>query len=220
MLTTTKEPTIYGIKIWPIAVYLTVAMHFFGLLFMNFSFSRELFERLTPVNLLFSALFLGIFQTHKVQKFWLFSVLVAFLGYAAELLGVHTGLVFGHYWYDNNLGYKLWAVPPLIGLNWWTLTVASNSFWREYVSQKWLLAILSALTMTFMDYLIEPFAMQRGLWSWQNDSVPFQNYVAWFGFSFLFSCLYLWLVDEEASNKFSKILLACMLAFFGLMLLF
>jgi putative membrane protein len=35
-----------------------------------------------------------------------------------------------------------------------------------------------------MDILIEPVALRYDFWSWTELSVPFQNYVAWFAFTF------------------------------------
>ncbi len=216
----------YKLSLWPVAVYLTISMHFFGLVLMNVQATRTLFERLTPINLILSAFFLAFFQTDKNQRFWLVSLLLAVLGYLVEVLGVHTGLIFGHYWYDTNLGPHVFRVPPLIGLNWWLLVLASNSFWAKYLEAKWPRIILSAATMTFLDVLIEPFAMQRGLWSWQNDKVPFQNYAAWFAFSALFSAIFVYACQAsnqqsnlKVENKYAPLLLFCTLLFFGLMLL-
>ena len=42
-----------------------------------------------------------------------------------ESLGVNYGLIFGNYEYGNNLGFKFFGVPFLIGINWIILTAIS-----------------------------------------------------------------------------------------------
>ena len=54
----------------------------------------------------------------------IFSLLLIFLiGMFSEFIGVNYGVIFGEYIYGNNLGFKLFGVPFLIGLNWVILTV-------------------------------------------------------------------------------------------------
>ena len=54
--------------------------------------------------------------------------LIAFaIGFSAELIGVHSGMLFGNYSYGNNLGLKLAEVPLIIGINWGVLAVTSAS---------------------------------------------------------------------------------------------
>ena len=41
--------------------------------------------------------------------------------------------------------------------------------------------------MTAFDILMEPAAMALNYWNWENGVVPFQNYLAWFVLSFIFT---------------------------------
>ena len=34
--------------------------------------------------------------------------------------------------------------------------------------------------MVLLDFIIEPVAIKFSFWSWQNVSVPIQNYIMWF----------------------------------------
>ena len=52
----------------------------------------------------------------------------------SEILGVNYGLIFGDYIYLDNLGYKVFGVPVIIGVNWIILTYISGSF-SNYIFQ-------------------------------------------------------------------------------------
>src|SRR5881275_1295955 len=45
-------------------------------------------------------------------------VAVGLLGFGAEVLGVHTGVPFGHYHYTGGLGPTVASVPVAVGLAW------------------------------------------------------------------------------------------------------
>ena len=40
-----------------------------------------------------------------------------------EAIGVNTGLLFGTYEYGANLGFKIFGVPLIIGVNWTVLII-------------------------------------------------------------------------------------------------
>ena len=44
--------------------------------------------------------------------------MLALIGFIFEIIGVKTGLIFGHYKYCNGLGTKVFDVPLIISLNW------------------------------------------------------------------------------------------------------
>jgi putative membrane protein len=75
------------------------------------------FAGFTSVNLFLMSiiLFLNFKLNSKLQ---ILSILSIFLiGMITESLGVNYGLIFGNYEYGNNLGFKLFGVPFLIGIN-------------------------------------------------------------------------------------------------------
>ena len=45
----------------------------------------------------------------------------------AETIGVNFGILFGDYEYGENLGFKIFGVPFLIGINWIVLTFITGS---------------------------------------------------------------------------------------------
>lgn len=167
------------------AVGLMLAMHFFGWLGMSWEVSRPFFVVLTPLNLIVSAYFLTYFQaTTEKPRFWCFFGLTAGLGYLVEVLGVQTGLIFGEYDYGQVLGWKLFGVPPLIGLNWAVLVVLCGTFIARLPLSNVPKSLLTAAVLMLLDVLIEPVAVHFGWWTWTTSEVPLQNYLAWFLIAF------------------------------------
>lgn len=148
------------------------------------------FTHLTPINLFITATLLYVFQPDKNDNFITFMAIVTIGGYLVELLGVHTGAIFGQYQYGDVLGGKWWDVPPLIGINWWILQYSACQITYRWTSSKWIQLLLPALILVMMDILIEPVAMAKGFWMWHDHQVPLQNYVAWFVVSLIFSIAY------------------------------
>lgn len=148
------------------------------------------FQNLTPLNLLLTNAILFSFHRDFSPAFLLFAVVVMLAGFLAEVLGVHTGLLFGEYSYGQALGLKLWDVPLLIALNWLMLTYGAGSISR-WLQIHWLgRAALAALLMLALDYLIEPVALRFDFWSWHSGEIPLTNYLGWLGLAFLLQVLY------------------------------
>lgn len=117
--------------------------------------------------------------------------LVAFLIFAfvftviLEIIGSKTGLIFGRYAYGNSMSLKVGGVPIVIGLNWVVLLIAAFNatgyiFRFLFLKSGWGQIIVSSIMLTFLDFLIEPVAVQLDYWNWHNGDIPLQNYLAWF----------------------------------------
>lgn len=115
--------------------------------------------------------------------------LVYLMGMGAEIVGVNTGLLFGNYWYGENLGLKLFGVPLLIGINWVVLTFLTATISKRFIRHKWLAPICGAALMVALDFFIEPIAPVFDYWHWGAGSAPPRNYVDWFWVSFLMQVL-------------------------------
>lgn len=143
---------------------------------------REYFLSLTPLNLLLT-LFMAVNAEplRKDGRWWTFGALAWLTGFFIEVAGVHTGVIFGHYWYGETLGFKVWEVPLMIGVNWLLLSYCAGEtvrvFNRLHIVVK---APLAAGIMVALDILIEPVAMQLDFWDWEGSVVPLQNYIAWY----------------------------------------
>jgi putative membrane protein len=70
--------------------------------------------------------------------------------------------------------------------------------------------------MTSLDFLIEPIAIKLDFWQWQNNTVPLQNYLAWFILSFILFYIFR-LTNGIIENRFSKIILIIQFVFFGML---
>lgn len=219
------------------SVILITSMHFFGFVFMQIESTKALFVSLTPLNLLVSTALLLFFHRDWNKNFLLFCGITALGGYAAEVAGVHTELIFGKYAYGNTLGIKVLEVPILIAANWLLLTYSINGvvseFWNWQVKTSakapdqtlnwqvktlasipiWTKIVLSAFLMTSLDFFIEPFAIENDLWHWYGQPVPFQNYAAWFVFSAIFSGFFQFFSFSK-SNSLAKWIWFSQLFFF------
>ncbi len=199
---------------------LIIAMHFFGLIFMIYPPTRNFFISLTPLNLVISGLFLYYHHVIKENSFYLFIVFAAFFGFFVEVIGVHTGLIFGNYWYGKTLGIKLLGVPLLIGINWATLVITSGSIANQVIGKskdriKLLIkAGIGAMIMTGLDFLIEPIAIYLDFWQWENQKIPIQNYIAWFIIAFILHFIYQ-KTNVEKHNYIAILLLITQILFFG-----
>ncbi len=149
-------------------------------------------SRLSYVTLLISGAALIIDEGINLRKTAVLAS-IFILGYSAELIGIKTGLLFGEYSYDTALGFKLLDVPLIIGLNWVIIVAASSSIVKYFIKKPLILqALLAAALCTLLDFIIEPVAISYNFWTWTDGTIPFYNYLCWFGFSFLFSAMYLY----------------------------
>lgn len=143
---------------------------------------------------------------------------VAGSGYLIELIGTHTGLLFGDYEYGAVMGLRLFGVPLIIGVMWLVVTLSA---WQivQYgglsIIRRFMLA---GVLVVMFDLVLEQFAIVYGLWVWQGNEVPLYNYACWF----VFSQLCFWLYQRFSPKSRPSILIAGLLplmaVFFWLML--
>ncbi len=163
-----------------ISIFIIWLVHisgFMGILFYDLDF----FAGFTYVNLLLMSIIL--FLNFKLEsKYHILSILSIFLiGMVTESLGVNYGLIFGDYEYGNNLGFKLFGVPFLIGVNWIILTAISANVASFLTKNRSIVLtiIIGALLMLAMDFVMEPIAPKLDMWRFKNLIVPSSNYVGW-----------------------------------------
>ena len=148
-----------------------------GILFYDLDF----FAGFTYVNLLLMSIIL-FFNLKLESNYHILSILSIFLiGMITESLGVNYGLIFGDYEYGNNLGFKLFGVPYLIGVNWIILTAISANIASFLTKNRSvvLTIITGTLLMLAMDFVMEPIAPKLDMWRFKNLIVPSSNYVGW-----------------------------------------
>ena len=200
-----------------IAIAILVILHTVGLI--GTAFFNEDLMKLTPVNLLISLAIVLWFHEDYNKSFVFYLTLVYTFGYLLELAGITTGKIFGQYFYGNNLGLKLADVPLIIGINWVMLSycsmsivgILSNRF--TLLKQQFIAPAIGALLMVFSDFWIEQLSQRLDFWYWKNNTIPIQNYTAWFLFSFAFNFLFVRL-QLHSTNKVAAVLFILQLLFF------
>ncbi|UZO81904.1 carotenoid biosynthesis protein [Aquimarina sp. ERC-38] len=173
---------------------------------------EDWFLSLSPLNLI---LFLGliIWNTPYPMNLVIVMFIPFIIGILVEYLGVNFGLIFGEYEYGENLGFKIAGVPLMIGVNWVILTYCSASIARRVTSRAWIVAGIASLLMVLLDLIIEIAAPAMDYWEFEGGQVPLQNYIGWFGTSFIAHLLFQkW--NKYHNLKISIHILSAMLMFF------
>ena len=195
------------------SVAVLIIFHGVGLWGLLFSGNPEYYQNLTPLNLLLTNFLL--FLNHKTfsRTFWLFVFVTFTIGFLAEVLGVHTGLLFGNYIYGEALGFKLWEVPLIIGLNWVMLVYSAGTIANKLSFNSIIKVFFAAGIMVALDFFIEPAAMKYDFWSWQNNEVPVTNYVGWLGLALLLQHFFQRVLPEN-KNPVAPLVIYLQAAFF------
>lgn len=173
----------------------------------------DYFRPLSPLTLISSLVVLLLYHTDWKPAFYVYAVLAFLTGYLVEVLGVHTGQIFGQYAYGWGLGFQVWSVPPVIGINWLTLSYCCGSVCDRLPAPTYVKVGAAASLMVLLDVFIEPVAVALDFWTWFNQPVPLQNYVGWWVVSAaLFS---LWFaLPFRKENRLAKWLLSFQFLFF------
>ena len=124
----------------------------------------------------------------------LWSLYVVIGSFGIEWLGVRTGQIFGAYTYGQTLRPFIDSVPVCIGCAWFVLLIASAAVVQTIAPKLLLkspikLAVCISLLMVFFDLFMEPAAGMLDYWIWEDNRIPLQNYLAWFGVSFMFTII-------------------------------
>lgn len=188
-------------------------MYLAGIIGLQIPQTKAIFQALIPFNLVASLLLLLWFHEDWNLAFIKYTCFTFLIGFGVEVLGVNTGLIFGHYQYGLALGFGFWGVPLTIGCNWLMLNYCINTFTDKLNLSIPVKITVAAVAMTILDVLIEPVAVYLGFWKWENDAIPFQNYMAWFAVSFIISALYFY-SKFGRKNTLANLLLGLQLLFF------
>jgi putative membrane protein len=198
---------------YKVALALVIAMHIAGLIGLQHPASRPLFEQLIAFNLVVTAAIVFYFHADFSYTFILFAILTFLAGYFVEVAGVHTGAIFGNYQYGAALGFKLWDVPLLIGLNWLVLVYCTGIISHQLRVPVAVKIITGALLMVLLDVLIEPIAIKHDWWVWQTDLVPLRNYIGWF-ISALVLLTFFHILRFDKNNRMAPVIYTVQLLFF------
>lgn len=169
------------LKIKRIAVGIIAVFHIVGLVGFLVPATHPYFMKMVPFHLLLMFAIIVFTYNGDVKRLSLFVCGVFLCGWLVEVLGVHTGKIFGSYYYGDTLGYKIAAVPLLMGVNWVILIFSIGQMMKSLKIRNSILASLfGALLLIIFDFFMEPVAMKFDYWQWDWHEVPLQNYIAWF----------------------------------------
>ena len=197
-------------------ILVIVILHLVGVVGILIPQTRNLVLSLSAINLFLGFIVILISERKNLTGILVFSLIAFLIGYGSELIGVHTGALFGNYWYGANLGLKLMEVPLIIGINWGALAITSASLTQKFVDNIFLKIGINSLLMVFFDFIMEPVAMKSDFWSWENGVIPVYNYVCWFFVAFILQAIYLNFFKNR-SNKVLNALFLIQLLFFTIL---
>lgn len=194
-------------------------LYLVGVVCISTGFLKPLVLSLTPVILLLTIASQLYFEGKEYNRVIPAAIIVGALGYAAEVLGVKGGWLFGHYVYGETLGPKLFEVPLMMAVNWMLLVHAAVATMRQMFFAPFLAGLAGAVIITAIDALIEPMAGPLDFWHWENGVIPMQNFLGWLGVGFVLSLGYGYAAKPVERNFSRWILLMQGLFFLSLQLL-
>jgi putative membrane protein len=153
-----------------------------------------------PFLLILSAIIVLINHREWNRYFAIFFIFTYICGYLVELAGIESGLIFGQYTYGDTLGYKLYGVPVIMGLNWFLLVYSCGMVANIFRYGVFIKSTIGAMLMVIIDVSLEPVAVSLDFWTWQSGIIPLQNYVSWFIVSFILH-IYFQKLEQKKFNR-------------------
>lgn len=195
-----------------VLIILIVVWYIGGIIGFLIPILKLLFQQLTPLGMVMTAILLMYFHEPKNLKSWLVFAGIVMVSFVAEMIGVNTQRLFGHYEYGIASGFKLWNTPIVIGFNWLVLIYCISALTKA-IRDRWYFPLVGASTMVAFDWLMEPVAIATNMWSWVDGNIPLKNYMDWFLISgFLF--LMIRILKVEFNNRFAGLIFAMQVVFF------
>jgi uncharacterized membrane protein len=141
---------------------------------------------------------------YRFRELLVFAAITLVVSNIFENLSILTGFPFGHYYYTDGLGPKLFLVPILIGpaylgtgyLAWTLARILLGAADKRLPGHKvWAVPVLASFLMVAWDLSFDPLAStidHRWIWLQGGNyfGVPFSNYLGWFLTVFVFFQLF------------------------------
>ncbi len=182
-----------------VSLFIIVVLHTVGIFGLSSSHA-EMFQQLTPINLIITLGLLIWNHENKTKSWYLYAGAIYLSGFFVEVLGVATGVVFGEYSYGEALGPQWKGTPFLIGVNWLILVIATAAIVEQFLSVKVIKALVAATLMVLLDSFIEPLAGDLNFWYWPQNKIPVQNYMAWWVIALIMHLAYQY-IPVSRNNK-------------------
>jgi uncharacterized membrane protein len=112
---------------------------------------------------------------------------VGVIGWACEVVGVHSGVPFGRYQYTGSLGAEVLGVPVVIGAAWIMMSWPAALVARRLVRGTFARTLVGAWALASWDLFLDPQMVAAGHWSWANPdphlpgvgTMPVTNFLGW-----------------------------------------
>ena len=148
----------------------------FGIL----SIDSNLFLSLSPISLVITFLIVMYSNTKFSLRSQISVIIIFLLSMISEIIGVNSGLLFGSYYYGENLGCSFYGVPLVIGLNWVVLTVScGNIAIYIFKENKFLSILFGSFLMLLLDIIMEQVSGDIDFWYFNDQNLTF-NFITWF----------------------------------------
>jgi len=189
-----------------------------GIVGLLMPITRGLFIKLIPIALLLSMAVVLRYHKHNYSLTTIVVFILIYLfSFIIEAIGVHTGVIFGHYYYGNGLGIKVFETPLIIGLNWLLLVYTTASVIDRFMLVWPLSIFLASSCMVVYDVVLEKIAPLLDMWYWFDGVIPNQNFLSWFVLAVIFhSSLKLFRI--RTANRLAPVVLICQFLFFLILL--
>ena len=168
-----------------IFVFMLYGFYAVGIIGHVFDRTYPYMMALTPFVLLVFGLAVLLRTIGRDHKFLFWCLATHIFTFSVEALGVHSGAIFGEYYYGNTLGIKLFQVPLVIGFNWVIVVIGAIAIARRISRKNLHSALLAALFTAGFDIPLEIVAINLDYWHWTMGFAPLRNYVAWFAVAFI-----------------------------------
>ncbi|HWQ81911.1 MAG TPA: carotenoid biosynthesis protein [Ignavibacteria bacterium] len=166
--------------------------------------TRTVYNGFTPlfIGLQFSVVMLLFYKNFGLLNLLYLPAIFAMV-MIVEITGASTGFPFGNYYYSEILQPQIFNAPVAVGLSWIMTSLTSLFIVRTFAPGNSILNVFSASALlTAYDLVLEPFAAHvNRFWVWEKGSVPIENYIAWFGVSFVITAVLNYIPRKNELNE-------------------
>jgi len=130
------------------------------------------------------------------------------IGLIAEIVGVHTGMPFGHYAYADSLGPTIAGVPAVVALAWAMMAWPAALVARLLVASTAARVLVGTWALASWDLFLDPQMVAAGHWRWAApnphlpgvETVPLTDLAGWLVVSLLISLVVQGILGKSASR--------------------
>lgn len=155
--------------------------------------------------------------SYRLKDLFVFAAITLVVSNLFENISIVTGFPFGHYYYSDILGPKLFLVPMLIGLAYlgtgylaWTIASLISGATHSSLPRHLIFTVplLAAFMMVSWDLSFDPISSTiNHAWIWRDGGsyfgVPFSNFLGWLLTTFVFFQLFALYLKGRPNIRFT-----------------